>query len=209
MLLEYLAKPPVVWRVLQLHSHSLHAHGPPPSVSMRPAPEETGEGVSRSAGGMAGPVGEGDGGGGEASSSLASVSQRHSFESSLQQLQHAGGDAAEATVGGRGGGEGGEGGQGREGGEGGEGGSATYFPCVRLLRCLLASVLKHLQFSSKMNEGANTLCDETRGGGGAGGTVVAKGCWEVLSVAWRLAYVHWSQVSQTTAADAAGERDVC
>ena len=186
MLLEYLAKPPVVWRVLQLHSHSLHAHGPTPPVSMRPAPEEAGEGAPRSAGGMAGPAGEGDGGG---ASSLAYVRQGDSFESSLQQLKRAGGDAAEATVGGRGGGE---------GGEGGEGGSASYFPCVRLLRCLLASVLKHLQFSSKMNEGANTLCDETRGGGGAGGTVVAKGCWEVLSVAWRLAYVHWSQVSQTT-----------
>jgi hypothetical protein len=75
----------------------------------------------------------------------------------------------------------------------------NQFPCTRLLKCLLASVLHHLEFASS-EHGA-----QSSGSGGiargSGGGVVAKGCREVLCVAWRLAYCHWTQVSQAPGGD--------
>ena len=65
--------------------------------------------------------------------------------------------------------------------------SRDLFPCTRLLKCLLASVLHHLEFASTEFVAAGD-CD---------GAVVAKGCREVLCVAWRLAYCHWVHVRQS------------
>ena len=253
MLLEYLAKPPVVWRVLQLHyplqplsgmknpeggrkaasettepspissllSSSFSSRGTMPlqrdaySASPGAAPWSSAGGQTQVQGSNGSDSGHGQGEGaaggwrgGDGEDGLPSRARASAagpadlFAASLLGVQSspfASASAASAPGSGRAGAGKGDGaGLRMDGSELGAGseeekGVGNMFPCTRLLKCLLASVQHYLEYSSKSS------AEEAGGGGGA---VVAKGCWEVFKVAWRLAYVHWSQLNQASSADA-------